>query len=372
MNKSCMKIALVHDYLNQYGGAERVLEVLLELFPKADLYTIFHDAEKTKNRFQNRVTKTSFLDFPLARNRHRLFIPLMPLAAASLNLGSRYDLIISNTPGYAKGVRYDKKTTKHVSYIHTPIRYAWEAKDYLPALLSPFQLFIAEPVIDFLKWWDRRTAQNPNLILANSQHIAGKIKSCYGRDSTILYPPVDTKTFCYDSKSRKLKAKSYYLAVGRLLHYKRFDLIVDAFIKLGFPLKIVGIGTEQENLKIKIQNAKVSNIEMLGSVSDEELKNLYNNAKAFIFPQVEDFGLVAAEAQSCGTPVIAYAAGGALEIIQDGKTGLLFKEQTAGALAAAVIKSAAIKFNRKTIAQSAQRFSKEKFTKNLQEMIASV
>lgn len=364
-----MKIALVHDYLNQYGGGERVLECLMEMFPEAPVYTLLHDVERTGGRFESRVAKTSFLDFKFARRNHRWFIPFMPLAARSLNLGSEFDLIISDTAGFAKGVRYDHRTTKHISYIHTPLRYAWEQEEYLRPIISNFQLLIAKPILNYLKNWDARYGKRPDILLANSKFIAKKVKECYGRPAKVVYPPVDSDLFYYDEKISKATNKNpYYLAIGRILHYKRFDLVVEAFKKLKRPLKIVGGGAELESVKKMAGGA--SNIEFLNFLDDEnELRKLYAGAKAVIFPQVEDFGLVAAEAQACGTPVIAYAEGGALEIIENGKTGILFPQQSVESLVGAVELFEKKRFSRKAIADSAKRFSKGRFREEIVSLI---
>ncbi len=366
-----MRVALVHDYLNQYGGAERVLECLMEMFPEAPVFTLMHDAERTGNRFVSRVAKTSFLDFPFARRNHRLFIPLMPLAAKMTNLGSDFDLIISDTAGFAKGIRYNTKTTQHISYIHTPLRYAWEQEGYLGNLLSDFQLLISKPILNYLRGWDYRSGKRPQVLIANSQFIAKKIRDYYGRPAKVIYPPVDTSVFYLDVKSKKVKVKNdYYLAIGRLLHYKKFDLVVDAFAKLKLPLKIVGSGPEAEKLKVQCKMLNAGNIELLPFVEDEnELRKLYNGAKAVIFPQVEDFGLVAAEAQACGAPVIAYAEGGALEIVENKKTGILFAQQSVESLVAAVELFEKKRFSRKAIADSAKRFSKERFQEEFVSLI---
>lgn len=369
-----MKVALVHDYLNQYGGGERVLEVLMEMFPDAPVYTLLYDEEKTLNRFSGRVKKTSFLDFPFAKNHHRLFIPLMPFAAASIKIPDEYDLIISDTAGYAKGVnlrpceglRLTRRPT-HISYIHTPLRYAWEVDTYFS---NPIFKTLFRPVFWYLRWWDYRAGQKPDLLIANSQFIADKIKKYYGRQANVIYPPVDTEKF---SLLSRVIVPEYYLAVGRLLHYKRFDLIIDAFAKLGLQLKIVGDGPEKENLKTKTQNLKADNIEFVPFVPNEnDLRKLYNDAKALIFPQVEDFGLVAAEAQACGTPVIAYRAGGATEIIKDGETGVFFDNQTSDSIINAVKIFENFNFDRKKISQYARVFSKENFKKQFLDFISRI
>ncbi|MDO8467309.1 MAG: glycosyltransferase [bacterium] len=363
-----MKVALVHDYLNQYGGGERVLECLMEMFPEAPVYTLLHDVEKTGGRFESRVVKTSFLDFKFARRNHRWFIPFMPLAARSLNLGDKYDLIISDTAGFAKGIRYNRLTTKHISYIHTPLRYAWEQEEYLGNLMTNSQLLISKPILNYLKNWDYKYGKRPDVLLANSKFIGKKVKEYYGRPAKVVYPPVDMDVFYYDEGEKPKIRNPYYLAIGRVLHYKRFDLVVEAFKKLGLPLKIAGGGPELENIK-KLA-AGVGNIEFLSFLNDEnDLRKLYAGAKALIFPQVEDFGLVAAEAQACGTPVIAYAEGGALEIVENGKTGILFPQQSVESLVGAVELFERKRFSRKAIATSAQRFSKEHFRREIVSLI---
>jgi len=382
-----MKVALLHDYLNQYGGGERVLETLMEIFPEAPIYTLLHDPARTLNRFHGRVRKTSFLDFALARKYHRWFIPYMPLAAGNLKLDAGYDLIISDTAGYAKGFNIQPRTKHqkqksskfnvqgfklpiHISYIHTPLRYAWEPS-YINSKFknqkSKLRNFILKPLLSALRKWDYKTAQKPDIVIANSQFIADKIKKYYNREAKVIYPPVETNRFYFNPIPYTPNPKPYYLAVGRLMHYKRFDLIIEAFANLGLPLKIVGSGPEEKKIKNQISNIK--NIELLNNIDDNGLRKLYNNAEALIFPQVEDFGLVAAEAQACGLPVIAYAAGGALEIIEDKKTGIFFQEQTSDAIVAAVKEFEKHNFNRAEIAEKAKRFSQERFKKEFLGLI---
>ncbi len=367
-----MKVALVHDYLNQFGGGERVLSVLMEMFPEAPVYTILHDEKKTGGRFAGRVRGASFLNFQFAKDHHRLFIPLMPSAAEALFLGGKFDLIISDTAGFAKGITYDAAATRHISYIHTPLRYAWETKDYFQ---NPVFTKIFSPVFAYLRNWDRRMAQRPDALLANSRFIAGKIKNYYQRDAAVVYPPVDTALFYREVKKRGVAESGkggYYLAAGRMLGYKRFDLVVEAFARLGRWLKIAGAGPEREAIAAQIKKLGAANIELLPFADDEALRKLYNNATAVIFPQVEDFGLVAAEAQICGAPVIAYAAGGATEIVEDGTTGMLFHAQTPGSLAAAVEAFEKKKWSRVAIARSARRFSKEAFKTQMFDQIAKL
>lgn len=362
-----MRVAIFHDYLNQFGGAERVLQTLLELFPEADLYTLLYDERKTKGLFRNRVKKTSFLDFKWLRNHHRLFIPLMPFAAKLMRIHDGYDLIVSSTAGYAKGFSCHSNPHRsyHISYCHSPLRYAWEESylKNLPLAPRPLKEFVGRPIAKWLRSWDKRAAQKVNVFIANSEFIAQKIKAYYGRESLVIHPPVDLEKFYYNPE---LKTENYYLMAGRLLYYKGFDLGILAFNHLGLPLKIVGLGPEVRKLK-KLAVSPL--IEFVPSVSDEELRKIYGNAKALIFPQIEDFGLVAAEAQACGLPVIAFNGGGAKEIIEDGKTGLFFEQQTATAIAAAVKEFEKLPFDRKYIASRAKRFSKKEFKKKIAEVI---
>jgi glycosyltransferase involved in cell wall biosynthesis len=361
-----MRLAILHDYLNQLGGAERVLQALLELFPEAHLYTLFYDEEKTGGIFQKRVTKTSFLDFPFARKNHRFFIPLMPMATKLIKGLHNYDLIISSTAGYAKGMNI--KAPYHISYCHSPLRYAWET-DFLknlPFAPWPLKEFVVQPIAGWLKNWDKRVSTKVNLFVANSTFIAQKIKNYYGRESEVIYPPIDTKIFYPEPITTK---KDYYLMVGRLLYYKGFDLGIEAFNRLKKPLKIVGAGPEEKKLKPLAHSPL---IEFVPPVSDNHLRILYSNAKALIFPQIEDFGLVAAEAQACGLPVLAFGRGGATEIVENGKTGLFFHEQTPEAIIASVLELEHMRFDRNIIANSALRFSKREFKKKFASLIAKL
>jgi len=369
-----MKIALVHDYLNQLGGGERVLDALLQLYPDADVYTLLHDEVKTRGLYKEKVVGTSFLDFPFARRHHRLFIPLMPLAAKSINLKDTYDLIISDTAGFAKGITYNQKTTKHLSYIHTPLRYAWETKTYFnDSVKNRMIRFFGAPAFAYVRRSDYWAGQKPDILLANSHYIAGKVKEYYGREAAVVYPPVNTATFYPEAGHG-----NYYLALGRFLEYKRFDLIIDAFIKLGLPLKVVGAGRQELSLRTRSKalsagRQESNNIEFLPfQPKDEDLRRLYSGAKAFIMANEEDFGLVMAEAQACGTPVIAYNAGGAKEIVADGEQGVLFNEQTPESLVEAVRRFETMTFDPASIAASADRFSKQQFMEGISQAVSEL
>lgn len=354
-----MRVAITHDYLNQWGGAERVLKAILEIFPEADLYTLLYDKEKTEGVFEGKVKGTSFLDWPGIKRHHRLFIPFMPLAVFFMRPKEKYDLMISSSAGYGKGIRI--KAPYHVSYCHSPLRYAWEI-DYLknlPFSPKPLSNFIGQPIAHWLRNWDKRTAGRVNFFIANSEFIASKIKSYYGRDAVVVYPPVDTKTFYFEPE---IKPKDYYLMVGRLLYYKGFDLGILAFNQLRKPLKIVGRGPELDKLRKIVKSPLIEFV--TSNPPDRELRKIYGEAKAMIFPQIEDFGLVAAEAQTCGLPVIAFDQGGGREIVEHKKTGVLFREQSPEGIMAAVREFENLPFRRESIAKSAERFSKENFKIN--------
>lgn len=362
-----MRVAILHDYLNQFGGAERVLQALLEIFPDADLYTLLYDEMKTRELFRGRVTGTSFLDMPFIRNHHRAFIPFMPFAACSLRSPKvPYDLVVSSSAGYGKGIGI--RGACHVSYCHSPLRYAWEIEylKNLPFSPGPLSRGSLRPIARWLARWDRATAQKVNLFMANSAYIARKVNSYYGREAAVVHPPVDTVTFHPEPRAA---VGDYYLMAGRLLYYKRFDLGIQVMNHLRKPLIVVGAGPEMKKLVSMNRSPFTS---FLPNVSDEELQQYYAHAKAFIFPQIEDFGIVAAEALACGCPVIAYREGGAPEIVTDRKNGVLFGKQTPEALTEAIATFEKLSWNRAAIARSAKRFSKETFKRNFCEMLRNV
>lgn len=323
-----MKIALVHDYLVQYGGAERVLSAFREVFPDAPIYTLIHDRESVHGRFDDARVYVSFLQgLPGVRRAHRIFPLLMPSAIEQFDL-SGYDVVLSDSSSFAKGVLTGPDTL-HISYIHTPMRYAWDdcqkyTEDFgFPRLIRRIVPFLMNP----LRIWDRVSADRPDLVIANSGFVARRIRKYYGRDARVIPPPVDTSRFSVSEKRG-----DYFLMVGRLIAYKRFDIAVEAFTRLGIPLKIAGRGPEMKRLR----KMAGPNVEFLGRVPDEELPRYYSECRAFIFPQEEDFGIVAMEALASGRPVIAYRGGDIEERVEEGVSGLLFDEQTPEAVMEAV------------------------------------
>ncbi|MBI5421167.1 MAG: glycosyltransferase [Parcubacteria group bacterium] len=355
-----MKIAILHDYLNQLGGGERVLEELITLFPNAPVYTLFYDEALTQKRFSETTVHTSFLQHvPGVARHHHVAIPLMPLAAQSIHIRN-VDVVFSDSSGYAKGITVDPSVL-HINYCYTPLRYAWEEKYLTTHAIFKHLRHGIKPILSHLRTWDHYTATLPHEMYAVSKHIAKKIKLHYDRKVEVLYPPARTDFF-YPTQ----KKENFYLAVGRMLHYKRFDLIISAFNTLGLPLKIIGSGPEHKRLKAMAH----TNIEFLDRVSDEVLRDYYSAARALIFPQQEDFGLVAVEALSCDTPVIAFKhGGGPEEIIEEGKNGLFFEEQTKESLITTIRKFENSHFGKEACRTSALRFSPEKFREKVQRII---
>lgn len=315
-----MRVALVHDHLNQYGGGERVLSVLAEMFPYAPIYTLVYDERLTGRSFQSRSIQTSFLQkIPWARINHRFWAMLMPLAVEQFDL-SRFDVVISSSASFTKGV-ITKPNTRHVNYCLTPTRFLWDdSHKYVEEFYRPWIVKKLTPLfLSYLRIWDQEASGRVDQFVAISQFIKTRIKKYYQQDAEVVYPPVETRKFKISSER-----DDYFLMVGRLVPYKRFDLAVRVFNQLGWPLKIIGDGPQRRYL----QGMAKSNIEFLGLVSDHLLPAYYSRARALVFPPEEDFGIVVVEAMASGRPVIAFRGGGALETIKEGESGVFFDEQT--------------------------------------------
>ncbi len=366
-----MKVCLVHDDLVQEGGAERLFAEIAKIYPDAPIYTSLFDWSRIPKSIDPKRIKTSFIQkIPLANHLYKILLPLYPFAFESFDF-SDFDLIISSTTRFAKSI-ITKPNTVHISYVNSVPRFLFnqnQADQYLPRLLR----FILKPYFNWLKRWDKVASSRPDFYIANSQNVALLIMKVYELESTVIYPFADTDFFRKKrERLRELKSDSYYLVVSRLVKWKKIDIAIQAACELGVDLKIVGTGPDEERLKEilhSVQNDNQGSVEFLGSVSKEELRGLYQNAKTLIVTQEEDFGIAAAEAQSCGTAVIAYAKGGATEIIINNKTGLTFENQTANSLKDAIKRAAIVKYDHTVCRKNALRFTKVNFTKELTNFV---
>jgi len=354
------KIAIVADWLTNYGGAESVISAFHDLFPDAPIYTTMYKPDKMRELGNLKKIHTSWLDkIPFAK--HQLLLGQMPTAVEMFNL-DEYDIVLSSCHSVSKGV-ITKPETLHICYCHTPMRYAWESWD-LETRLKKFPRILHRVIrkkIKTIKEWDYCAAQRVDKYIANSTYISSQIKKYYNRDSYVIYPPVNTKKF----QPVTNPSNDFYLAVGRLIPYKKFDLIVEVFNKIGKRMKIVGTGPDYK----KIKKMAKPNVEILGRVSDKELSYLYSNCRAFVFPQIEDAGIVPLEAMSAGRPVIALNRGGSLDSLKEGITGIFFKEQNIESLSDAIFKFEKMSFDSNKIRAHAEQFDTEIFKKNILDFI---
>ncbi len=354
-----MKIALVHDWLTGMRGGEKVLLELVRLFPSADVFTLIWNRGSVHPEIEARVRQVSFLQgLPAADRRYRYYLPLFPAAVRSLDLAG-YDVVISCSHAVAKGVRIPPGAV-HASYVFTPMRYIWGTQaEYFRFGRGRWWrhalLLMAAP---YLRRFDLRTAAGVDFFLASSENVRGRIRRIYGAPSRVIPPPVDTGFF---TPGERPGAGDFYLVVSPLEPYKRIDLAVEAFSGGRRKLLIAGRGT----LRRELQSRARPPVEFLGYVPDATLRELYRNCRALIFPGLEDFGMVPVEAQACGRPVICYGAGGALETVIDGRTGIHFRPQAAGALMAAVERAERMEWDAAAIRRNSLRFSRQVFRDNI-------
>ena len=356
-----MKIALVHEYLNQFGGAERVLQVLCAIFPDAPIYTLFYDAQATGGVFEGREIRTSFLqNAPFIKKYHRLFPLFMPLAVEQFDF-SDFDIVLSVSASFAKGV-ITKPGTRHISYCLTPPRFLWDdsqkfMEDFnYPRIIKK----LLPPFITYLRIWDKEASYRVDEFVAISDFVRERIKKYYSKDAKVIYPPINTSKFSIVNGGG-----DYFFMAGRMVFYKRFDIAIKAFNELGWPLKIAGIGPELKRLKRMAKD----NIEFLGPVSDERLAELYAHSKALIFPQEEDFGITPLESMAAGRPVIAYRGGGAVETVVEGETGLFFNEQNSDSLVQVLKDFNPGFFDPKICRAQSERFDIEVFRENIIKLL---
>jgi glycosyltransferase involved in cell wall biosynthesis len=354
-----MTVAIVHDWLTGMRGGEKVLEVLCERYPDADLFTLFHTRGSVSPTIERHRIRTSLVQhLPFATRHYRRYLPLFPLAVGQFNLDP-YDLVISSSHCAAKAAPTSGRT-RHVSYCHSPMRYAWDQFDaYFGAeRVGAFaSRWIYRPVLARLARWDAATASRVDRFLANSRHVAGRIRRYYNRDATVVYPPIDTVFYHPDATV----PSSHLLVVSALVPYKRIDLAIEACQLAGAPLRIVGDGPDRAFLERRAG----PDVTFLGRLSDAELRDEYRRAAGVLLPGEEDFGIVPLEAQACGRPVVALARGGALETVIDGVTGVLVTSSTAEAFAGGLERVARMQVDRRCIRAHAESFSRERFAREI-------
>lgn len=357
-----MKIALVHDFLSQNGGAEQVLKVLHEMYPDAPIFTLFAERDRFPFLKNTDIRESVLAGLPWARRHYQWYLPLMPLATELYDL-SEFDVVISSVSAFAKGV-ITRSDAVHICYCHTPTRFLWsDAHSYVEGIpRNRFIKIVAELLLPRLRTWDRLAADRVDVFVANSATVQERIKKYYRRESTIIHPSVEVEKFSISPTG----PKDFYLAGGRLVAYKKFDWIIEAFNRLKKPLKIFGEGVALDDLK-KIAGPT---IEFLGRVSEEEQKKLYSECVAYIQPQLEDFGMTAVEAMASGRPVIALPKGGSTETIIDGVTGSFMKYEGWEGVLDAVLHFDAGVFNPETIRAHAQKFSRAVFEEKIRAVVA--
>ena len=367
-----MRVALVHDWLLGMRGGEKVLEALCEMYPDAEVHTLLYDPAHVSPILRERTVRSSWLNrLPAVRRYYRYLLPLMPWAIESFDKAG-YDLVISSSHCVAKGARLGGPAGRrpvHICYCHTPMRYLYsQFESYFPGNSRPWLKAATRLFRPYLTRWDRRSSERVTHFVANSEHVRGRIREVYGRDATVIYPPVDTQFF-RPTKSPTRQEHPYYLVVGALVTYKRVDIAIEACRRGGLRLKIIGVGNDERRLRALAEGA---NVEFLGWQDMKSVRKQYQDCEALLFPQEEDFGIAAVEAMACGKPVIAYGKGGAAETVLDGRTGVLFGEQTAERLLAGIQRAKSIPFDLATIRACAERFDRWAFLHRFSEFVQSV
>jgi glycosyltransferase involved in cell wall biosynthesis len=357
-----VRVALIHDWLTGMRGGEKVLEVLCGLYPRADIFTLFHDKGSVSPAIERHRIDTSFVQWlPLARSHYRRYLPLFPFAIEQFDLDP-YDLVVSSSHCAAKAV-VPAGRARHLCYCHSPMRYAWDQFDayFGPDRVGPFaSRWVYRPVLARLARWDAATAGRVDRFIANSAHVAGRIRRYYNREATIVHPPVDTTFYHPDDSS----PASHFLIVSALVPYKRIELAMEACERVGAGLRIVGDGPDRTRLEARAGK----DVQFLGRLTDAQIRDEYRRAQAVLLPGEEDFGIVPVEAQACGRPVVALGRGGALETVIDGETGVLYGAgathasplQEVDALAAALGRVARLDFDRGRIRAHAEQFSRDR------------
>ena len=361
-----MRVAIVHDWLTGMRGGEKVLEALLRIYPHAELFTLFHRRGSVSPVIEDRPVHRSFVDrLPLSGSRYREYLPLFPFAIEQFNF-DRFDLVISSSHCAAKSVVVPGRT-RHVCYCHSPMRYAWDQFDayFGPERVGRAQSWVLRRVMAWLARWDRATAGRVDRYVANSQYVAGRIGRYYNRVASVVYPPVDTDFFAPDFPAEEARPRTHYLIVSALVPYKRVEIALDACRQLGRPLIVAGDGPDRARLEQRAGGA----VTFTGAISNQDIRDLYRTARAVLLPGEEDFGIVPVEAQACGTPVIAFGRGGALETVIDGSTGVLVSDATADSFAAGIERSEHIAWDRAALRRHAERFSDAAFRREFSAVV---
>jgi glycosyltransferase involved in cell wall biosynthesis len=354
------RVAISHDWLTVPGGSEKVLLRLLELFPRAEIYTSVYDPEPWPAAISERNVHASFLNrVPRASRIYPKLLPLMNRAFRSFDL-SDFDLVVSSSHSCAKNVRTPPEVL-HVCYCHTPMRHAWEPRFLELERIGPLGRLVLPPLLRRLRRQDLAGAAGPQQFVANSRHVATRIANYYGRDARVIHPPVDVDRFLGVPR----RPSDYYLFLGRLVPYKRADMAVAVCASLGRPLKVVGGGRAAAELR----SLAGPDTEVLGEVGDERAAELLSGARALLFPGEEDFGIVPVEAQAAGVPVVAYGVGGVRDSVVDGETGVLYDDQSAEGLAAAMRRFEDSSFGEDAIRSNARRFAPERFLERFADLI---
>jgi glycosyltransferase involved in cell wall biosynthesis len=358
-----MRTAFIHDWLTGMRGGEKVLEALCECYPDADIFTLYHQRGSVSPEIERHRIRTSFVQhLPFARTHYRQYLPLFPFAVEQFRL-DRYDLVISSSHCAAKAV-VPPGRARHLCYCHSPMRYAWDQFDayFGPARKGKVaSRWFYRPVLARLARWDAATAGRVHRFIANSGHVATRIRRYYNREATIVYPPVDTVFY----HPADITPGSHFLIVSALVPYKRIELAMTACGRLGARLRIVGDGPDRDRL----EKQAGPHVEFLGRLSDADVRDEYRRALAVILPGEEDFGIVPVEAQACGRPVVAFARGGVLETVVDGDNGVLFEEPSPAALGDALDRVARGRFDSTRIRSQAERFSRDRHIQRMQTVI---
>lgn len=355
-----MKIAIVHDWLTNMGGAEQCIINFKEIYPDAPIYTTFYNPDNLDDKLKNLDVRTSFLQKKKMVTNHKKYYPLMPLAFENFDL-NEYDVILSSSTCCAKGV-LPKPGTLHICYCNTPMRYAWEKREDYMEGMGKFKRRLVEILLHYMRIWDVVSSNRVDYFIANSSAVKERIEKHYRRDAVVINPPVRCNMFNITDTDG-----DYYFVVSRFVKYKRFDLAVQACKDLGKKLILIGDGPEREKLEKIADGAE--NIQFLGRQPDDVVKKYMSECKALLFPGEEDFGIVPVEAQACGRPVIAFGKGGVLDTVIDGKTGVLFKEQTPESIKEAIEKFETMKFDKQTIREHSLEFDEKVFQEKIKNFI---